>query len=188
MRTVEFIIGGGQIIELTTMELTEILKRQERGTFCWLWFETKPKMNKTGNPYFNQVSKITKGNILTGNSYQTRVQNETENPDFVSKKCNVGEHISKCVLHNDRTGKDYLQYEWFEEVLPKSEYRYNGNPIEKRMFESFMGTYIPNKYGVNFQSVTIDNIRECHMSGNQYRVVNPPIVVEVGEGVHQVEV
>ena len=178
----------GQIIELTTSELTEILKLQNRGTFCWMWFETLPKMRKTDNPYFNKIVKITKGNILMGNDYKTRVITETNDVNFVPEKCNVGEHISKCVLHNDNTGKDYLQYEWFEEVVPKSEYRFEGNPIEKRMFESFMGTYTPNKNGVNFQSVTISNIKECHFNGNEYRVVNPPVEVGVGEGVGVVEV
>jgi hypothetical protein len=187
MRTIE-LTNKGQIIELTTSELTSILMEQERGTFCWLHFETKPKMNKRNNPYFDQVIKITKGNILMGNSYQTRVQNETGNPNFVSQECKVGGHISKCVLHNDNTNKDYLQYEWFEEVIPKSEYKYNGNPIEKQLFQDFMGTYTPNKNGVNFQSVTIGNIKECHLNGNEYRVVNPQVEIEVGNGVVQVEV
>ena len=187
MRTIE-LTNKGQVIELTTSELTEILKQQNRGTFCWMWFETLPKMRKTDNPYFNQVVKITKGNILMGNSYETRVQNETGNSNFISEKCKVGEHISKCVLHNDNTGKDYLQYEWFEEVQPKSEYKFEGNSIEKRMFESFMGTYVPNKNNVNFQSVTISNIKECHFNGNEYRIVNPNVEVEVGRGVDMVEV
>ena len=187
MRTIE-LTTKGQVIELTTSELTQVLMEQERGTFCWLHFETKPKMNKTNNPYFNQVIKITKGNILMGNSYQTRVQNETGNTNFVSQECKVGSHISKCVLHNDNTGKDYLQYEWFENVLPKSEYKYNGNPIEKQLFQDFMGTYTPNKNGVNFQSVTIDNIKECHFNGNEYRVVNPQVEIGVGNGVEQVKV
>jgi hypothetical protein len=187
MRTIG-LTDRGQIIELTTLELTGILMRKEKGTFCYLHYETKVRMNKTNNPYFNQVVKITKGNILMGNSYQTRVITETNDVNFTPEKCKVGEHISKCVLHNDKTGKDYLQYEWFEEVIPKSEYKFGGNPIEKRLFESYMGTFTPNKYGVNFQSVTIENIKECHIDGNQYRIVNPQTEITVGEVVGQVEV
>lgn len=172
----------GRVIELTTNELTQILMTQNIGTFCFLHMETKVRMKKTNNPYFDRVKKITKGNILIGNSYEKRVQNETENSEFKSEKCNVGEHISKCVLHNDNTGKDYLQYEWFEGVIPKSEYIFEGDPIEKMMFQSYMNTYTPNKYGVNFQSVTIENIKECHVHGNHYIVVNPTVEVEVGEG------
>lgn len=177
MRTINY-TEKGRVIELTSNELVTILMTQNIGTFCWIHMETKVRMNKTGNPYYDQIKKITKGNILLGNSYQTRVQNETENPDFVPEKNKVGEHISKCVLHNDKTGKDYLQYEWFENVVPKSEYEFNGDSIEKMLFQSFMGEYRPNKYGVNFQSVTIENIKECHVHGNQYIVVNP--MVEIG--------
>ncbi|MEN6291045.1 MAG: hypothetical protein ABFD07_03370, partial [Methanobacterium sp.] len=103
------------------------------------------------------------------------------------EECKVGQHVSKCFLHNEKTGKNYLQYEWFEQVVPKSEYRYNGDPIEKKLFESYMSSYTPNKYGVNFQSVTIDNIKECHMDGNVYIVVNP-VETEVGTVTNTVEV
>ena len=175
-------------MEITLNEMLNVLNTINKPTFVHIVMETPVRMNKTGNPYFNQVIKITKGNILMGNSYQTRVQNETGNTNFVSQECKVGSHISKCVLHNDNTGKDYLQYEWFENVLPKSEYKYNGNPIEKQLFQDFMGTYTPNKNGVNFQSVTIDNIKECHFNGNEYRVVNPQVEIGVGNGVEQVKV
>lgn len=171
----------GQIIQLTTRELTEILMTQEKGTFSWVHMETKVRMKKTNNPYFDQVKKITKGNILFGNLYEPRVQKETENPDFVSQSCKVGKHISKCVLHNDKTNKNYLQYEWFNEVVPKSEYNFNDDPIEKELFRSYMYKYTPNKYGVNFQSVTIDNIKEIHFNGNQYVVVNPMVETEVSQ-------
>ena len=59
---------------------------------------------------------------------------------------------------------DLLNY-----VLGKS----NLDPIEKEMFESFMSQYTPNKYGVNYQSVTVTNIKEIHINGNEYKVVNP---------------
>jgi hypothetical protein len=160
-------------MNVTTEELTYILMTVEKGTFGYLHMETKVKMNKTGNPYFDRVTKITKGNILLGGSYQTRVQNETHNPDFVPEENKVGEHVSKCVLYNENTGKNYLQYEWFKEVLPKSEYQFNGDIIEKKLFESYMSKYTPNKYGVNLQSVTINNIKECHINRMEYIVVNP---------------
>ena len=134
-------------------------------------------MNKTGNPYYNLVTKVTTGNILVGNSYETRVGNITDNPDFVPEENKVGEHVSKCVLFNENTGKHYLQYEWFNKITPKSEYTFNGNPIEKTLFESYMTKYKPNKYGLNFQSVTIDNIKEIHLNGDQYVVVNPMVEV-----------
>ena len=188
MRTIGMTEKGGEKIELSTKELISILMEQNKGTFSWLWFETILKMKKTNNPFFNQVVKITKGNVLLGCDYSKRVQNETENPDFQPEKNNVGEKLTKCVRYNDKYDRYYLDYEWFEEVVPKSEYKFNGDVIEKQMFVDFMNTYTPNKFGVNFQSVTISNIKECHLNGNQYIVVNPPVEIEVNEGVNMVEV
>jgi hypothetical protein len=160
-------------MNVTSDELLSILMTQEKGTFAFLCMETKPKMNKTNNPYFDRVTKITKGNILLGCDYKTRVGNETENPDFQPEENKVGEKVTKCIRHNEKYNRFYLDYEWFEEVKPKSEYRYNGDPIEKQLFESFMGTYTPNKYGVNHQSVTVTNIKEIHINKTEYVVVNP---------------
>jgi len=184
-------------IELTTSELTEILKEKEKGTWCYLVTETNVRMNKTGNPFFNQVKKTSFLNVLLGNDYQTRVRNKTENPDFEPEKNRVGEHISKCVLFNERTGKHYLQYENFDYksipnypknlIPPDPIFCYNDDEIDRELFRSFLVKSSPNKYGVNFLSVTIDNIKECHLDGNHYIVVNPITEVEV-ENLNVVEV
>jgi hypothetical protein len=162
----------GQVLKVsvTKDELTEILKGQEKGTFGFIHMTTKVRMNKTGNPFFDKVIKVTKGNILLGNSYEKRVETETGIENFRPEENRVGEHVSKCVLHNEKTGKHYLQYEWFEKTLPKSEYVFDGDIIEKQLFESYMTKYTPNKYGVNFQSVTVDNIKEIHINKYQYVV------------------
>lgn len=188
----------GQIIEVNTNELTEILKGQDKGTWCYMVTETKVRMNKTGNPYFGQVIKRSYLNVLLGNSYQTRVSKEMGDFDFVPEENKVGGHVSKCVLHNEKTGKHYLQYENFDyksipnypkNLIPRDpEYIYGNDPIEKQLFESYMVKYTPNKYGVIFLSVTIDNIKECHLNGNQYIVVNPTVTTEVREGVIPTEV
>ena len=66
-----------------------------------------------------------------------------------------------------------MTYEWFDEVKPKSTYMLDEtDEVEKTLFEEFMSTYIPNKYGVNFQSVTISNIRELHINKVHYIVEN----------------
>ena len=197
MRTIDF-TNNGQVIELTTNELTEIFKIKERGTWCYLITETKVRMNKTGNPYFDQVIKTSHLNILLGNSYQTRVITKTGDVDFEPEENKVGGHVSKCVLHNDKTGKDYLQYENFDYskipnypknlIPPKPEYKFNGDVIEKILFESYMTKYTPNKYGVIFQSVTMDNIKECHLDGNRYIVVNPTVRTEIGQEIIPVRV
>jgi hypothetical protein len=160
-------------IEVNTNELVSILKGQMRGTFANFEIHTIPSMNKTNNPFYNRVTKVTKGNILIGGDYQKRVSNETNNPNFVPEKCNVGEHIGdgNCVIHNEKLGRDYLQYEWFEEVLPKSEFFFEGNPIEKQLFVDYMTKKTFNKYGVNIQSVKIENIKKITMNHTRYIVV-----------------
>lgn len=180
MRTIEQ-LGTHEVIGLSTDELTEILKNVSRGTFAYFEINTIPSMNKTGNPYYNKVTKITKGNILIGgkveedekSNYQKRVIKNTGNEDFVPEKNNVGNHVEgSCVLFNERLNRSYLQYEWFEEVLPKATYEFEGNPIEKQMFRDFMRAYTPNKYGVNVQSVKMENIKEIHFSHVHYVVEN----------------
>jgi hypothetical protein len=159
-------------MNVTTSELLSVLMTQEKGTFSHLVTKTKVRMNKTGNPYHDLVTKVTRMNVLLGVNYDTRVINNTENPDFVPEKNNVGDKVTKCVRFNEKYNRFYLDYEWFNQVKPQSEFVFNGDPIEKVMFESYMVKSSPNKYGVNFQSVTVDNIVECHMNGIEYVVVN----------------
>jgi len=184
-------------IELTTSELTEILMTKEKGTWCYLETETNVRMNKTGNPFHNQIKKTSFLNVLLGNDYKGRVVKKTGNVDFEPEKNRVGEHISKCVLFNENTRKHYLQYENFDYksipnypknlIPPDPIFRYNGDEIDRELFRSFLIKSSPNKYGINFLSVTIENIKECHLDGNHYIVVNPMNEVEVGE-VQEVEV
>ena len=159
-------------MNVTTSELLSVLMTQEKGTFSHLVTKTKVRMNKTGNPFHDLVTKVTRMNVLLGVNYDTRVINNTENPDFVPEKNNVGDKVTKCVRFNEKYNRFYLDYEWFNQVKPQSEFVFNGDPIEKVMFESYMVKSSPNKYGVNFQSVTVDNIVECHMNGIEYIVVN----------------
>lgn len=166
-------------IGLSQSELIEVLKSVKKGTFAFFEIHTIPSMNKTDNPFYNLVTKVTKGNILIGGNYQTRVKNNTENPDFVPEKCNVGEKVDdSCVQYNEKLDRYYLQYEWFENVTPKAEYVFNGNPIEKQIFQDFMRAYSPNKYGVNIQSVKIENIKKIHINHIHYVVENDMVVVE----------
>lgn len=204
MRTIGF-TDKGQRIELTTNELVDLLKTQERGTFFWMRTETKPKMNVKDNPYtvevvkvspkgrttishVENIVKVTEGCYLMGNNYRDRVEKENELDEYIPNPCKVGEHISKCVLHNDNTGKDYLQYEVYVGDKPNSQYFFNGDIIEKKLFESYLVVSKPNPLGVTFPSVTISNIKEIRFGGNQYVVVNPTVETPTEQGVNTVEV
>jgi hypothetical protein len=134
-------------------------------------------MNKKNNPFFNRVTKITKGNILIGGSYKTRVENSNEIENFTPEICKVGQKIEdSCVLYNEKLDRYYLQYEWFNQVLPKSTFEFEGNPIQKQMFQDYMRLYTPNKYNVNIQSVKIENIKEIHFDHHHYIIENEVLI------------
>ena len=178
MRTIQEFNGDHSVVGLSTDELTEILKGVERGTFGHFEIHTIPSMNKTDNPYFNQVTKVTKGNVYIGGDYSTRVENKDNGVEnYVPKKCTVGEKVEDSpIQYNEKLDRYYLQYEWFEEVLPKSEFFFEGNSIEKQIFQDFMRKYTPNPYKVNVQSVKMSNIKRIHLNHVHYVVENEVVV------------
>ena len=137
-------------------------------------------MNKTGNPYHNKITKKSIQNVMIGTTYENRVNNNLEREEkernFEVSENKVGEHLSKVVLYNDNTKKYYLQYERFNEVKPTVEYIFEGNEIEKKLFENFM--IKSNNYSnqgtdrtVNILSVTLNNIKQITLNGQKYKVV-----------------
>lgn len=167
--------------QITKTELVEVLGNVTRPTFTNIVMETKPKMRKTNNPYFDKVIKKTNGRYFIGMDYEKRVignltKEGVEEPQFESKKNNVGEHVNKCVLFNQNTQKFYLFYERFDEVKPKVEFIFEGNTIEKQLFESFMSQ--SSNYNnqdlertVKVQSVSFDNIKQISVNGEVYEVI-----------------
>ena len=165
--------------KITQQELLTLLMNVEKPTFTNIVSEVFPKMNKTGNPYFGKVVKKSKGNYFIGGSYEemvkTRMEKEGMEPTFESKECSVGEHISKCVQYNDNTKKNYLQYFTFPTSKPSSTFEFEGNEIDKQLFESFMvkkseNSRQPQDNKHTPQSLTITNIKEISLSGVHYEV------------------
>ena len=165
--------------KITQQELLTLLMNVERPTFTNVVSETIPKMNKTGNPYFGKVVKKSKGNFFIGGSYEDmvneRMKKEGMEPTFESEKCSVGEHISKCVQYNENTKKHYLQYFTFPTSKPKSTFEFEGNEIDKQLFESFMvkkseKSRQPQENKHNPQSLTTTNIKEITRHGVHYEI------------------
>lgn len=165
-------------MNINTQGLLNILNQQEKSTFINLTTEIVVKMNKTNNPYYNQVKKQSKCNYLIGNSYEDRwgSNGEREGFDtttFVVDENKVGKHISKCVLFNERLNKYYLQVERFDEIKPQVEYTFEGNTIDKVLFESFMvkvsqSNKQPQQRKVKFISFGFDSIKEITLNGTRY--------------------
>lgn len=173
------VIESQSVEEISIMGLVELLSKIERQTFCNIVKETKVKMNKTDNPYYNQIIKKSVENVMIGTTYEDRVNNNREKEgkerDFEVSENKVGKHRSKVILYNDNTKKYYLQYERFNEVKPSVEYLFDGNEIEKKLFESFMVKSNYDKQGlkrtVNVLSVTLNNIKQITLNGQKYKVV-----------------
>jgi hypothetical protein len=165
-----------EIVNITKEELIKLLVSVEKASFTQLVTETEVRMNKTGNPY-NKIIKKSVGKFLIGGDYMLRVINEGKKEgietSFETEESKLGKHISKCVLYNEKLDKHYLQCEYFTEVPPKVEYFYEGNPIEKVLFESWLtkkteSTKQPQERKVKIVSYNINNIKEISLNGNKY--------------------
>jgi hypothetical protein len=167
-----------QTITVTKEEIINILNEQEKGTFVNILSETRVRMNKKNNPYYERVMKRNKCNYLLGVSYEDRVigngtKEGIDMSTFEVQENRVGEHVSKCVLFNEKTQKHYVMVERFIEVKPQTEYLMEGNSIDKTLFQDYLvkvseSKTQPQERKVLVQSFTIDNIRELSLNGTKY--------------------
>jgi hypothetical protein len=87
--------------------------------------------------------------------------------------------ISKGLVTDKKThSKYYLRYQFLEDSTISSEHRFNGDPIEKRLFESYL-TKKSESYknqGLDtelmFQVCDLDNILEISMGNEHYTLVD----------------
>ena len=176
-----------QEVTINQMELISILNTIENPTFTYIVSETIVKLNKEKtregikefNPYHNQVTKLKKGRFLIGSDYEKRVQGndikEGGEGTFKSQESKVGVHISKCVLFNEKLNKYYLSHERFPEVKPKSEFIFEGNTIDKMIFDKWIsdsGNYEnqPQERKVEWTTLTLSNIKEISLNGTKYLI------------------
>jgi len=167
------------VMKITKNELISILSKQEKGTFVNLVTEIIVRMNKKRNPYYGKVIKRSKCNYLLGVEYESRVRTNEEkeglNPDFKTEKNKVGQHVSKCVLFNEKTRLHYVTVERFDEIKPNVEYLFEGNSIDKVLFNDFIIKYKESKKQeqnkkVHVISFTIDNVKELTLNKIKYEV------------------
>jgi hypothetical protein len=167
--------------QITQTELIEILKGVEKSTFIHLVTTTPVGMNKTDNPYYERVIKKSSCNFLIGNDYEKRVNTNITKEDiettFKSGELSGKEHISKCVLIDTKTrSKFYLMVERFVEIKPKVEFIFEGNPIEKILFESYLKKVSENKSQPQEKKVIvntplIENIKQITINKEVYEII-----------------
>jgi hypothetical protein len=147
------------LVKVTENELLNVLNTIEKGTFVFCVFETDKRMLKGGrentNEYYGRVRKRTSGIFQVGNSYYDRISNELskigKDPESFEKVENkVGEHVSKCVLFNEKTQSHYFQMEYHKEIKykPRNVYMLDGevmdlsDPIKKQIFDNFKQYFV----------------------------------------------
>jgi hypothetical protein len=165
-------------IGVSEMEMVNILMGLEKPTFTNILSKIKVRMNKTGNPYHERVFKTTEGNYFIGGDYEKMVNNQIkkedlEGIDFKSQECKVGNHVSKCILYNEKLDTYYLQHYVFKEIPLKSTFEFEGNEIEKQMFESYMVKKSENKSQPQERKIfppsfKMSSILEISLNGNRY--------------------
>jgi len=168
----------------------------------WLIGENGKKTknpNPTPNPYFESgiMNLSKKYKIVTGfdyeNSVNNRLKREGKEQNFVSGyKPTVDENgevkqrevwfdmISKGLVTDKKTHqKFYLRYQFLKDSTVTTEYLYNGNPILKQLFESYMTKKSENSYSnqglddtLNFQVCDLNNILEISMGGEKYELTD----------------
>jgi hypothetical protein len=167
-----------QYVVTTHEELLKVLMTKERYEFTHLVMVTTPSMNKTNNKYYKNIKKVTKGNFNIGVDYERRVRNNEEkeglSTTFESDKPSGKHYVSKCVLQSDKyPNLYYLMLEYFLENNPKVDYYFQGNTIEKHLFEKYLSkkkesTKQVQKRKVHVISPLITSIQEISIDGVHY--------------------
>jgi hypothetical protein len=135
-------------------------------------------MNKTNNPYYNKVVKRSKCNYSLGVNYENRVNNnytkEGIESTFETEKPSGKTHISKCLLVSDKDNSvHYVMLERFDEIKPTNEFIFEGNEIDKQLFQDYMVKYTESvkqeqERKVSVITPKIENIKEISLNGMKY--------------------
>lgn len=156
-----------QVSKIGVNELVNLLTQVEKGEFVNIKSVTPVKMNKRGNPYYNQVVKVSSKNVRCLPDYEKRVQNKTNNPEFESKP-NWFEHISPCVVQHPTTQEKYFMYETFEGQSVRNEFVHNGVVIDKEVLTPYLPTY--QDRDIQVFTIKMNNIKEVSFRGQRYEV------------------
>jgi hypothetical protein len=163
---------------ITRQELITLLSEIDKPTFTNVVMETMVRMNKTNNPYYNKVVKRSKCNYSLGVNYENRVNNNYEKEGiestFETEKPSGKTHISKCLLVSDKDNSvHYVMLERFDEIKPTNEFIFEGNEIDKQLFQDFMVKYTESvkqeqERKVSVITPKIENIKEISLNGMKY--------------------
>lgn len=169
-------------IEITHQQMFDLFRGLKSNEFIHLETLTKVKMNKTDNPYFEQIFKHNKCTYMVVVDYSKRVNNnrikEGNETEFIPQVPRGFVKISECLYTDEKTGLNtYLSVERFNEIKPNVTYFFNESEIEKSQFESFLPPISkPKSQGldrvVNYQRFDFKSIMRFTFRKNKYKVIH----------------
>lgn len=176
-------------MKISRPDFVKVMDNVSRGTIVRVKSRTPVRMNKTGNPYFGEVYKTSEGIGMIGNVYESRINNNLEkegkDKDFVVGRNKVGVHKNRVIVTNTKTDKktgvvttkDHFMYEWFFEKPHRRSFDFQGNPIDKKLFESWLvqtnGYYTqPTDRKVLVLQPELTNILEVTYQGTIYELTD----------------
>lgn len=141
--------------------------------------ETEPKMNKTGNPYYGQVKKISHAVLSLGHDYESAVNNrrgkEGETKDFEAEAVSGRRHVSRMILESTKNPEQkYLQVFAMSNTAPKVTYRLSdGTEISARELEPYMPKKSENtsqglENPVRTFSYKLENVKSVTINGQTF--------------------
>jgi hypothetical protein len=169
-------MNQGQVTYVDLDGLRRVLSVVVGPTPATIVAETPVKMNKTDNPFYDQVTKVQESNVFINFSYENavnkRLTKEGKEADFEAQPRKWGVHVpgTPLVLHK---GQYYLEAGFITKNAPKASYMHNGEPIDKELFER----YVPVKKSSGNQGLEkevvirdfkLENVRSIKMNGMLY--------------------
>lgn len=180
-------------MKVTKSEIINIIKEVEEknpNTFVGVKMKTlfrevlqKTKDTKEVNPYYKEIFKVSSKTYRLVTDYQQRVWNnlikEGKDPNTFEVESPSGKkHISKSLLTDTETEtKTYLMVEWFPEIKGTTTYEYQGNTIDKSLFEKWISDRESSneKQGLDREvkpiTPDLDNVLEISVDGNRYELI-----------------
>ena len=165
---------------LTNDILFDLLINVNKPTFVHLTTATEPRMNKTNNPYFGRVTKLTKRNYLIASEYEDRVNNndtkEGGEASFTSQSMKGLVHLSRAVLAKlDEKDTKYVRVEFFDEIKPQTTFLVDNKEVDKEVLNNYIvkstSNYDsqPQERKVKVLNFKFDSIKEISINGEVYQ-------------------
>lgn len=167
-----------EIVNVTEAELVEILKEIKGPTPATVVATTVVKMNKRGNPYYNQVMKTQESNVFINfnyaNSVNKRLLKEGKEANFVPKERAWGVKVPGTPIVEHK-GANYIEAGFLTNNKPKVSYTFEGKEISKEMFEDFLPKSSGSKSQgledeVVMRTFKADGVDEMRFGGKIYKV------------------